>query len=358
MLYASDVATTISVPPVSALPIHPGNDCSAKEEDDWWRQADAVIDASDSTYFLVGDTPPRLAHLKPRDLTGYQRVTVPAASDKGHLHAIDHNRKVDDAVALNEARKEQLADVELRASTALSRALDTSLRPNAASLLFSLQAAHINTTLTTARGYEVYNGHAMFRTLRTRKSDDRPSRVRSAEYHEEQYRIMRSTRLPDGCSSQDYADKCNMLVSKHLPYFQTVRLEGANLVDAFVAFLPEALAGDGRDIKDRLEDDKKANDTALALQRLTRRVARAADPSTENARLALSMLPLGSTPVAAAYTPGSGTAIAAATAAKAQTPLAQTPSAGASPAPGTRKQVQKWVTEAMAAVEKKGGKDG
>ena len=303
MLYAVDMTTTSSVPPVSALAIHPGNDCSAKEEDDWWRLVDAAIDASDSAYFLVGTMPPRLAHLKLRDLSAYTKVAVPTAGDKGHLASLEHNRKVDEAEAQNDARAAQLQDIELRTSTALARALDAALRPNTASLLFSLQKDHMNSTLTTQRGYPVHDGHAMFKALRSRRSAVRPSRVRSAEWHEEQYRIMRSTRLPDGCASQDFADKCNMLVSDHIPYFQTTRLEGANLVDAFIAFLPEALAGDGRDIKDRLEDEMKANDTGLALDRLTRRVARAADPAMENARLALSLAPAGiSAPVASVHT--------------------------------------------------------
>jgi hypothetical protein len=357
MLYSADVSAVHSVSTVLSLPVHPGNDCSAKEEDDWWRQADAAVDATDSAYFLVGAMPPRLAYLKQRDLSGYTRVAVPVATEKGYLHSMDHNRKVDEAVAQNETRKAQIDDIQLRVSIALARAMDSSLRPNAASLLFSLQAAYPNAALTAARGYPVHNGHAMFNELRKRKSTSRPSRVRSAEYHEDQYSLMRSTRLPDGCSSQDFADKCNMLVSDHLPYFQTVKLEGANLVDAFISFLPEALAGDGRDIKDRLEDDKKSTDTALALERLTRRVARAADPALENARLALSMAPADLTTKIAAvmHTPGSGAAIAAATASKAaaaqspQPPLA--PAAGSATAPATKQQVQQWIAQALAAVD-------
>ena len=211
----------------------------------------------------------------------------------------------------------------------------------------------------------------MFKALRARKSTSRPSRVRSSEYHEEQYRIMRSTRLADGCSSQDFADKCNMLVSDHLPYFQTVKLEGADLIDAFIAFLPEALAGDGRDIKDRLEDDNKANDTELALERLTRRVARAADPAVENARLAMSMAPAGISPPSPQLHTLQDPAppLQPPPPLKPQWPSLHQPAAAAAgaaratPASASRKQVQKWVTEALAAVEArrardKGGKKG
>ena len=93
MLYASDVATTISVPPVSALPIHPGNDCSAKEEDDWWRIFDGVLSSTDAVHYIAGNEPPRLAHLSPVDNTGYTEVTVPADdTDPSYFKAIEHNR--------------------------------------------------------------------------------------------------------------------------------------------------------------------------------------------------------------------------------------------------------------------------
>ena len=133
------------------------------------------------------------------------------------------------------------------------------------------------------------------------------------------------------------------------------------MVDAFIAFLPEALAGDGRDIKDRLEDEMKANDTGLALDRLTRRVARAADPAMETARLALSLAPAGiSAPVASfTPTPGSGAAIAAAAAGRASAAKSQQPTippSGASDANVTRQQVQSWVAHAVATVDKKAGK--
>eukprot|EP00966_Prymnesium_polylepis_P124816 2886826-Prymnesium_polylepis.1 len=43
-----------------------------------------------------------------------------------------------------------------------------------------------------------------------------PAKDRSYEWHEEEYQAMKRTKLPDGCSSQDYADKCNKLLVDHL----------------------------------------------------------------------------------------------------------------------------------------------
>eukprot|EP00966_Prymnesium_polylepis_P184326 4272404-Prymnesium_polylepis.1 len=53
---------------------------------------------------------------------------------------MEHNRKVRAAIAENARRKISLRDYEQRSAPALATALDTSLRPNAASLLFRLQA--------------------------------------------------------------------------------------------------------------------------------------------------------------------------------------------------------------------------
>eukprot|EP00966_Prymnesium_polylepis_P100863 2336011-Prymnesium_polylepis.1 len=54
----------------SGISAHPGEDASAKEDDDWWRHSDAV-------HFIAGLTPPRLSALDPIDILGYSAVTVP-----------------------------------------------------------------------------------------------------------------------------------------------------------------------------------------------------------------------------------------------------------------------------------------
>ena len=34
----------------SGIPVHPGEDASAKEEDDWWRIFDGVLAATDASF--------------------------------------------------------------------------------------------------------------------------------------------------------------------------------------------------------------------------------------------------------------------------------------------------------------------
>ena len=82
----------------------------------------------------------------------------------------------------------------------------------------------------------------MVKTMRVERAGRvAPARNRSYKWHEEQYRTMQVTVLPDGCSSQDFADKCNLLTETHLPYFKTIRLEKETLSAAFLEFLPANL---------------------------------------------------------------------------------------------------------------------
>jgi hypothetical protein len=104
--------------------------------------------------------------------------------------------------------------------------------------------------------------------------------------------------LPDGCAPQEYADKCNELAVKHIPYFRTLRLEGEILSEAYLAFAPAALDSDMRGIADTLRAEGKMNDPEEAKLRATRRVAAAADPALEHACLALALTGVA-TPVAA-----------------------------------------------------------
>ena len=111
------VGTDSSVVAVSGFGslVHPGEDASAKEEDDWWRSAEAIIAGTDAAYFTVNLPPPRLKHLQPTDLSEYSVVTVPAATESNYLQCIEHNRKVRLAKDDNDRRDEQLRGISREA---------------------------------------------------------------------------------------------------------------------------------------------------------------------------------------------------------------------------------------------------
>jgi hypothetical protein len=71
--------------------------------------------------------------------------------------------------------------------------------------------------------------------------ENNAAKICSYEFHEGRYLQMRGSKLPDGCASQDFADKCNELETQHLPYFRTIRLEAETLSECYLDFMPAAL---------------------------------------------------------------------------------------------------------------------
>ena len=74
MFAATEAAAPTST--FTGIPVHPGEDASAKEEDDWWRVFDSVLSGTDAAHWIAGQPPPRLALLDPADLTDYSHVLV------------------------------------------------------------------------------------------------------------------------------------------------------------------------------------------------------------------------------------------------------------------------------------------
>ena len=283
--------TAATVAQFSGIPVRPGEDTSAKEEDDWWRQLENVLATTDAVHFIQGRTPPRLAQLEQADLLGYTVVSVPPdAGLSQRLAAVEHNRKVEAATAENKRRAVMLDDHKRRSATALATALDTALRPKAAALLLRMQKKHKDASATAALGSPVYDGHAFIKTMRLeRLTPAAPAKNRSYQWHEGQYHSMLATKLPDGCSSQDYADKCNKLLTDHLPYFRTISLAGETLSDAYLEFLPDSMKHVAAEIEDDMRDKGTYGDPDAVMARAKRRVGRVADASVEHARLACAV---------------------------------------------------------------------
>ena len=80
-MFAATTSNTVLTSLCFGIPVHPGEDASAKEEDDWWRVFDGVIAGTDSAHYIAGQTPPSALANKEIDITGYAEVTVPADTD-------------------------------------------------------------------------------------------------------------------------------------------------------------------------------------------------------------------------------------------------------------------------------------
>lgn len=103
---------------------------------------------------------------------------------------------------------------------------------------------------------------------------------------------LRDTSLADNCRSQEYSDKVHLLLTKHLPHFETLRWEGTVLTDALIAFMPECNAQEGRAIAIRrgMIKEGKHDDHKEAARRCLEMVSESADMSREDARMAALML--------------------------------------------------------------------
>ena len=144
-MYAATTSSSVVSALFFGIPVHPGEDASAKEEDDWWRVFDGVLAGTDSAHYVAGQVPPSALANQEIDITGYAEVTVPDVSDGKYFQALEHNRKVRVAVAENARRKQAREDAELKAAVALAAALDTALRPKSTALLFRLHRRRIAT---------------------------------------------------------------------------------------------------------------------------------------------------------------------------------------------------------------------
>eukprot|EP00966_Prymnesium_polylepis_P255239 5897182-Prymnesium_polylepis.1 len=131
----------------------------------------------------------------------------------------------------------------------------------------------------------------MVREMRSQRtaSAARPARGRSYKWHEEQYRNMLATVLPDGCSSQDFADKCNDLEINHLPYFKTVVLDKDTLSAAYLEFLPANMKLIAGEIEMSMRSAGTFDNPEAVKEAATTRVGMMADPSVEHARLACAL---------------------------------------------------------------------
>ena len=310
---ATDGSDQPAAPRFLVLPVHPGEDAAAKQEDDYWRVFNHVISNVDAIHFIAGTLPPRLSSLEQTDLTEMVRVLTPASSETNAAAvsaAQKHNQFIKTSHAENARKRVLLADYKQRSAQALYTALDASLRPKAGSLLSRLMKAHRDAAASNAMGTDVYDGHAMVKAMRlARAANVAPARARSFKWHEEQYRAMQASILPDHCSSQDYADKCNLLTETHLPYFRTIRLEDELLSSAFLEFLPANLRIAAGEIEMSARTAKTFGDPDAVKAIATTRVGMMADPSLEHARLACSLGVVPSAPPACPISPSAGVGV-------------------------------------------------
>jgi hypothetical protein len=116
---ATDGSDQPAAPRLLVIPVHPGEDAAAKQEEDWWRQLDHVLSNVDAIHCIAGKTPPRLSSLEPTDLTEIVRVPLPTSSETNAATlsaAIKHNQLVKTSHAENARKKVLLDDYKQRSA--------------------------------------------------------------------------------------------------------------------------------------------------------------------------------------------------------------------------------------------------
>ena len=120
--------------------------------------------------------------------------------------------------------------------------LAEALRDNAPGKLRQLKAAY-------KTGADRHDGAAMWLAIKAMKDRAGPTQSRSAEWHEKQYERMRDESLADHCGVQDYQAKVVTLMEVHRPNFVNIVLNGTQLSDVYIKFLPSVNAQEGRTLR-------------------------------------------------------------------------------------------------------------
>ena len=239
------MAAAPSVPAATkdaALPVYPRMTPNTSESEEWWTAVDNMLNKSDHGWLVRGVTPPMLAKQTTAvDLTALTELTVPAMDHAAYLPIVRHNQMIAEKRAENTARTQLLHGQLDQYAMTMASILAAALRPNVELLLKEMEAA---SPLTRVVGS--HDGYEMLKQLRAKKAVPSAIEKFSNRFHEKQWETMRDEQLPNGCSSQQYAQKVNKLMNDHLPHFKTINLSGVNLGNALIDFMPRAVAQEGR----------------------------------------------------------------------------------------------------------------
>ena len=286
------MAAAPSVPAATkdaALPVYPRMTPNTSESEEWWTAVDNMLNKSDHGWLVRGVTPPMLAKQTTAvDLTALTELTVPAIDQPACLPIVRHNQMIAEKRAENTARTQLLHGQLDQYAMTMASILAAALRPNAELLLKELEAA---SPLTRVVGS--HDGYEMLKQLRAKKAVPSAIEKISNRFHEKQWETMRDEQLPNGCSSQQYAQKVNKLMKDHLPHFKTINLSGDNLGNALIDFMPRAVAQEGRALVRELTAAGTLDDSTVVINRCTEVVAENADVGVGHAVMAAALLPAG-----------------------------------------------------------------
>ena len=113
------------------FPIHPGEDPTEKEEEEWWRVVDRIADSTEIGALARGESPASFARFKTRTLnTDMSIMTVPvedASNFQQRMAIIKHNQTVQAILDENAQRAAAEAAHIVQLKRGLAAALDAAM---------------------------------------------------------------------------------------------------------------------------------------------------------------------------------------------------------------------------------------
>ncbi len=128
--------------------VHPGEDPTAKEDEEWWTATLNLLDQSEAGALFRGEVPASYAKFKLKTLHAEDVInTVPAltaSGDNAALRAaiIKENARVQALKDENDARSAQRTAYDTQIKRAVASWLDSAMRQKSEVRLRALQAAH------------------------------------------------------------------------------------------------------------------------------------------------------------------------------------------------------------------------
>lgn len=275
-------------------PMFPCEDPTHPELDKYFRTFDDELKNHESSYLIRGETPPSLIGVAEGiDMTTLVELPEPDAAAlanetmKSKMDRVKFNLQISQTVRAEKARQDRFDAGIADLKNSLASVIASTMRDSAPGRLRSLKKA-----CEMDHSGKSHDGVKMYNTIVALKSEDGPTAKRSSKWHEQQYNKMCTEQLPDHCSAEQYAKKINNLMEIHLPNFKKIRLEGRDLSEVYIDWMPHYNATDGRGLLRSLEERQAVIDAAKA------RIARMTDGALKTAAEAsLMTLPYVSPPI-------------------------------------------------------------
>ena len=217
-------------------PAFPCEDPTQPELEEWVKCMKDKLKKTEFHYLIRNETPPSLIGMSVSiNLDSLQQQPEPTGDETTEAF---QKRAAWNFKCETKAREEYQRRLAFDAGIAkmkngfAGRIADT-MRINAPAKLRQLKVSHEMGSDT-----DMHDGAAMWLAIESLKSKQSATHQRSADWHEKQWEIMRDNPLPDHCGVQAFLAKVTVLLEKHIPNFQKVRLEGANLADVIINFMP------------------------------------------------------------------------------------------------------------------------